>query len=88
MLVSRSLTAECLGAPLLMVLLCLNCASAACSCGRLAWLLDFVNDAEGAEDAADQAQKPVFAAIDSAATERSDASPDLEALFVLKPRDD
>jgi hypothetical protein len=53
-----------------MVLLCLNCASADCTCGRLAWLVDFVNHAESAAEAA------------------GDASAELEALFVLKPREE
>jgi hypothetical protein len=70
-----------------MVLLCLRCASADCTCGRLAWLFDFVNHAECAEDAAGHEQEPVFGSIDGAA-ERADASAELEALFVLKPRDD
>ena len=87
MLVSRSLTAEPLGAPLLMVLLCLKCASADCTCGRLAWLVDFVNYADCAEDAAGHALAPVFGSIDCAA-ERADASAELEALFVLKPREE
>ena len=86
MLVSRSLTAERLSnSPV--VLLCLKCASTDCRCGRLAWLVNFVNDADSAEGAAD-APEPVFGSIDCAASERVDASAELEALFVLKPRDE
>ena len=70
-----------------MVLLCLKCASVDCSCGRLAWLVNFVNHAESAMDAAGHPQEPVFGSIDCAA-ERVDASAELEDLFVLKPCDD
>ncbi len=70
-----------------MVLLCLKCASADCSCGRLAWLVNFVNHAASAEDAAGHAQEPAVGSIDGAAPARVDASADLEDLFVLKPRE-
>lgn len=78
---------SCLERLVLMVLLCLNCASADCSCGRLAWLVNFVNHAKGAEDAVRHAQEPVFGSIDGA-VERVDPSAELEDLFVLKPHDD
>jgi hypothetical protein len=71
-----------------MVLLCLKCASADCSCGRLAWLVNFVNHIGSAEDAAGHAPEPVFGSIDCAAGERAVASAELEDLFVLKPGDD
>ena len=70
-----------------MVLLCLKCASADCTCGRLAWLVDFVNDAECAEEAVAHASVPTLGSIDCAVP-RADASAELESLFVLKPRDD
>jgi hypothetical protein len=70
-----------------MVLLCLKCASADCSCGRLAWLVNFVNHAECAEEAIGDASVPTLGSIDCAA-ERVDGFAELEALFVLKPPDD
>jgi hypothetical protein len=71
----------------LMVLLCLNCASADCTCGRLARLVSSVNQTDHVAHAACHAQEPVFGSIDCAA-ERVDAAAELEALFVRNPRDD
>jgi len=71
------------GATFPMDLVCLNCASADCTCGRLDWLVNFAGRARCAQELVAAASELVLGSIDCAA-ER--ASTELEGLFVLKLR--
>ena len=50
-------------------------------------LVDFLNHAESAAETAGSTVEPTLASIDGTA-ERVDASGELEALFILKPREE
>ena len=71
-----------------MALICLRCASANCSCGLLAAVMASAAPAEVIDEAIEALANPVMVSSGHIIAVADDLTPELESLFVLKPRDD
>jgi hypothetical protein len=71
-----------------MALICLRCASAACTCGLLATAMARAPQAEVIDEPAEALANPVMLSSGHILAAADDPIAELETLFVLKPRDD
>lgn len=71
-----------------MALICLRCASAACTCGLLATAMGRAPQAEGIDESSEALANPVMLLSGQIFAAADDPIAELETLFVLRPRDD
>jgi hypothetical protein len=71
-----------------MALICLRCASAACTCGLLATAMGRAPQSRGIDESGETLANPVMLSSGQIIAAADDPIAELETLFVLRPRDD